>query len=305
VKAIPHYLTYLVVRIFICLVQAVRMETCARLADLLATICTDFVPLRKKLINENLRHAFPELSNERRRRLAKRMWKHLFVLVAEVAHAPRKIHETNWRDFVRLKNADVLVRLLLDDRPLLLVSGHFGNFEIAGFVLGVLGFPTYTVARPLDNPYLDAFVGRFRGATGQHIVPTKGGYDQIQAVLRSGGTMAFLADQYAGSKGCWVKFFGRPASAHKAIALLALDNDAPMAVGAARRLEAPLRYEMAISGVADPREVEDARIHGIRPLTEWYTRTIEEIVRRAPDQYWWLHDRWKDRRNPRQRQRAA
>ena len=64
--------------------------------------------------------------------------------------------------------------MLLDDRPLLLVSGHFGNFELAGFVLGILGFPTYTVARPLDNPYLHAFVNRFRGATGQHIVPTKG-----------------------------------------------------------------------------------------------------------------------------------
>ena len=218
-RNIAQFLTYLAVRIFVCLVQALRLETCAQLADVLATLLTDVVPLRRKLIDDNLRHAFPELSSQRRRKLAKRMWKHLFVLVAEVAHAPRKIHETNWRDYVRLKDADVLVRMLLDDRPLLLVSGHFGNFELAGFALGILGFPTYTVARPLDNPYLHAFVNRFRGATGQHIVPTKGGYDQILAVLRSGGTMAFLADQYAGSKGCWVTFFGRPASAHKAIAL--------------------------------------------------------------------------------------
>ena len=300
-----QFLTYLAVRIFVCLVQALRLETCAQLADVLATLLTDVVPLRRKLIDDNLRHAFPELSSQRRRKLAKRMWKHLFVLVAEVAHAPRKIHETNWRDYVRLKDADVLVRMLLDDRPLLLVSGHFGNFELAGFVLGILGFPTYTVARPLDNPYLHAFVNRFRGATGQHIVPTKGGYDQILAVLRSGGTMAFLADQYAGSKGCWVTFFGRPASAHKAIALLALDNDAPMAVGCARRLESPLHYELVVCDVADSRHVGDAAISGVRPLTEWYTAVIERIVRVAPDQYWWLHDRWKDRRSPRRRQRAA
>ena len=272
---------------------------------MLATLLTDVVPLRRKLIDDNLRHAFPELSSQRRRKLAKRMWKHLFVLVAEVAHAPRKIHETNWRDYVRLKDADVLVRMLLDDRPLLLVSGHFGNFELAGFALGILGFPTYTVARPLDNPYLHAFVNRFRGATGQHIVPTKGGYDQILAVLRSGGTMAFLADQYAGSKGCWVTFFGRPASAHKAIALSALDNDAPMAVGYARRLESPLHYELVVCDVADSRHVGDVAISGVRPLTEWYTAVIERIVRLAPDQYWWLHDRWKDRRSPRRRQRAA
>jgi KDO2-lipid IV(A) lauroyltransferase len=300
-----HYLTYLAVRIFICVVQAVRIETCERLADILATLATDVIPLRRKLIDENLQHAFPGLDQRRRRRLAKRMWKHLFLLVAEVAHAPRKIHETNWRKFVQLKDPDLLVRVLLEERPVILVSGHFGNFELSGFMLGVLGFPTYTVARPLDNPYLHDFVGRFRGATGQHIIPTKGGYDQILAVLRGGGAMAFLADQYAGTKGCWVEFFGRPASAHKAIGLLALHNDAPMAVGYAMRVGKPLQYELRICDVADPRNHEDRSVTGVRPLTQWYSRTIENIVRLAPDQYWWLHDRWKDRRKPKQKSRQA
>jgi KDO2-lipid IV(A) lauroyltransferase len=300
-----HYLAYIAVRLFICLVQAVRIETCERIADILATIATDVIPLRRKLVDENLRHAFPELDERRRRRLAKRMWKHLFLFVAEVAHAPRKIHETNWRQYVRLQDADLLVRVLLDNRPAILVSGHFGNFELCGFMMGVLGFPTYTVARPLDNPYLHEFVGRFRGATGQHIIPTKGGYDQIQAVLRGGGAMAFLADQYAGTKGCWVQFFGRPASAHKAIGLLALDNDAPMAVGYAMRLGKPLQYQLTICDVADPRDTADRTVTGVRPLTQWYSRTIEEFVRLAPDQYWWLHDRWKDRRSTKQRSRQA
>jgi KDO2-lipid IV(A) lauroyltransferase len=206
---------------------------------------------------------------------------------------------------VRLEQPELLVKVLLDERPAILVSGHFGNFELSGFMLGVLGFPTYTVARPLDNPYLHDFVGRFRGATGQHIIPTKGGYDQILAVLRSGGAMAFLADQYAGTKGCWVEFFGRPASAHKAIGLLALHNDAPMVVGYAMRRGKPLQYELRICEVADPRNTEDRSVTGVRPLTQWYSRVIEDIVRRAPDQYWWLHDRWKDRRKPKQKSRQA
>ena len=129
------------------------------------------------------------------------MWEHLFLLVLEVAHTPRKIHETNWRDYVRLTNEDELVRSLLDDRPVLIVTAHLGNFEVGGYVLGVLGFPTYTVARTLDNPYLDRFVNRFRGGTGQHIIPKNGGYDQIVEVLARGGTMTFLADQYAGPEG--------------------------------------------------------------------------------------------------------
>jgi Kdo2-lipid IVA lauroyltransferase/acyltransferase len=295
-------LTYLAVRVFICVVQTLPMDACERLAGLLATLCCDILGIRRRIVEENLRHAMPGISDEQRRELAWRMWRHLFLLVAEVAHAPRKIHETNWRQFVRLDRSDILVRALLDDRPVLLVSGHFGNFELAGFVLGILGFPTYTVARTLDNPYLDAFVNRFRGATGQHIIPKNGGYDQILSVLRRGGTMAFLADQYAGSKGCWVNFFGRPASAHKAIALFALDNNAPLVVGYARRLDNPLAYELAVQDIADP-QCLPAEQRGIRELTQRYTAALEAVIRRQPDQYWWLHDRWKDKRGVRSRRR--
>jgi KDO2-lipid IV(A) lauroyltransferase len=86
---------------------------------------------------------------------------------------------------------------------------------------------------------------------------------------------------------------------------LALDNDAPMAVGFAMRMGKPLQYELTICDVADPRNTEDRSVSGVRPLTQWYSRTTEEFVRRAPDQYWWLHDRWKDRRSAKQRTRQA
>jgi len=305
VRKIVDYLLYLLVRIFVCFVQAISLETCDRVAGLLATLCMHVIPLRRKLIDENLRHAYPAMSAAERHALAWRMWKHLYLLVAEVAHAPRKIHQTNWRDYVQIKQADGMVRRLIADRPFLIVSGHFGNFELAGYILGILGFPTYSVARTLDNPHLNAFIAKFRGATGQHIIPTKGGYDDILAVLARGGTMALLADQYAGSKGCWVNFFGRPASAHKAIALLALDSDAPLAAGYTMRLDGPLKYELGVWGFVDPRDASaEADRQGIGPLTQWYTSAIEGFVRKAPDQYWWLHDRWKDRRKQRRKKAA-
>jgi KDO2-lipid IV(A) lauroyltransferase len=232
------------------------------------------------------------------------MWEHLFLLVLEVAHAPRKIHETNWRDYVSLRAEAPLVRMLLSDRPTVIVMAHFGNFEVAGYVLAVLGFPTFTVARTLDNPYLNRFLNRFRGSTGQQIIPKKGGYGQIVHVLSGGGTMALLADQYGGPKGCWVEFFGRPASAHKAIALLALDNDAPVAVCSAQRLGRPLHLELHAAAIADPGR-RDGDLQSVRGLTQWYTRRLEEIIRRAPQQYWWLHRRWKDTRQPRRRPKQA
>jgi KDO2-lipid IV(A) lauroyltransferase len=190
--------------------------------------------------------------------------------------------------------------MLIDDRPAVIVTGHFGNFEVGGYLLGVLGFPTFTVARTLDNRYLNRFVNGFRGATGQYIISKNDGFDQILAVMARGGTMTFLADQYAGPKGCWVEFFGRPASAHKAIALLAVEHDAPVAVCYSRRLESPMQFEMAFAGKADPREAGSG-IGSIRDLTQWYTARLEEAVRQTPDQYWWLHRRWKDPRPARRK----
>lgn len=302
-KAVVDYLVYVVVRILICVAQAIRIETGKTLADGVAWLFCDVLRVREQVVDENLRHAFPEWSETQRGRVKRRMWRHLFLLVLEVAHAPRKIHETNWRRYVRLKDSDRLVRLLLDDRPTLIVTAHFGNFEVAGYVLALLGFPTYTVARTLDNPYLDRFLNRFRGQTGQYIIPKNGGYDQILEVLGRGGAMTLLADQYAGRKGCWVEFFNRPASAYKAIALLALDNDARVAITSARRLDRPLHLELATSAVADPREAQDD-LGTIQELTQWYTSRLEEFIRQTPEQYWWLHRRWKDPRKNRGKKAA-
>ncbi|MCE5302484.1 MAG: lysophospholipid acyltransferase family protein [Planctomycetaceae bacterium] len=303
-RRVVDYGVYWVVRVLVCVAQAVRIETGQQIARLLAWLFCDVLHVRSGVVDDNLAHAFPEMSATERLRLARRMWEHLFVMVIEVAHAPRKIHETNWRRYVTLANSAELVEYLLDDRPVLIVSAHLGNFEAGGYVLGVLGFPTYTIARTLDNPYLNRFIGRFRGATGQHIIPKKGGFDQILEVLARGGAMTFLADQYAGPKGCWVEFFGRPASAHKAIALLALRNNARLSASAIRRLDRPLHFELINYATVDPHEVGNT-IGTVRELTQWYTARLEELIRIVPDQYWWLHRRWKDTREKKRAKQAA
>ncbi|MGQ9576076.1 MAG: lysophospholipid acyltransferase family protein [Thermoguttaceae bacterium] len=297
---VRDWLAYLIVRVAICVVEALKPEEGQGLARRLAWLMTHVVRLRRRVVEENLRHAFPGLSAAQRQRLVRRMWEHLFVLVYEVVHATRKVRETNWRRYARLNGLAPLVRLLLGNRPVVLVTAHFGNFEIAGYLMGLFGFPSFTVARTLDNPYLDRLISRFRRATGQSIIPKVGGYERIVEVLARGGTMAFLADQYAGAKGCWVEFFGRPASAHKAIALLSLEHDAPIAVCGALRRARPLQIELKLFGIADPREAR-AEAQSVGHLTQWYTSRLEQMIREAPEQYWWLHRRWKDPRPPHRR----
>ncbi len=298
------FIVYAVVRLLICVVQGLRIETGERLARLLARLFCDVLRVRAGVVDENLARAFPAMTVSERARLARRMWEHLFLLVLEVAHSPRKIHQTNWRDYVSLRNQRELVRLLLDDRPTLIVTAHLGNFEVGGYVLGILGFPTHTIARTLDNPFLDRFLNRFRAATGQHIVPKNGGYDRIVEVLAGGGTMTFLADQYAGPKGCWVEFFGRPASAHKAVALLALEHDARISVCASRRRGRTMHFELENYAAIDPRSDADPP-PAVPELTQWYTTRLEELIRGAADQYWWLHRRWKDTRRRTKKPSAA
>ena len=250
---VVDYFAYVVVRIFICVIQALRIETGEVSARWLAWLFGDVLRIRRGVIDENLAHAFPHLAAQQRQRLSRRMWEHLFLLVLEVAHAPRKIHETNWREYMGLGGVVPLVRMLLSGRPVIIVTGHLGNFELGGFGLGVLGFPTYSVARPLDNRYLNDFLTRFRGATGQHLINKNGGYEQIEHVLSHGGAMAFLADQYAGEKGCWVEFFGRPASAYKAIALLAMEHQAAVAVHFAAAGADDAFRGMVLQAMTDPR----------------------------------------------------
>ncbi|MDO5553966.1 MAG: lysophospholipid acyltransferase family protein [Planctomycetia bacterium] len=287
------YGVYLVVRLFICLIQSLSLDACRVIASLLATVATSVVPIRKRLLEENLSHAFPELSRDERRLLIHEMWEHLILLVAEVAHAPRRVRETNWWHHVRLVDYDPVLKLLHDNRPIILVTGHFGNFEMAGYILGLLGYPTFSVARTLDNPWLERYLHEFREITGQFLISKNGGYDEILDVLRARGTMAFLADQSAGHKGVRVRFFGRDASAYKAMALLSYEYKAPIVVGySVRRDKVPLQFDMVSVGIFDPEHPPDG-VATPRQITQWFTTKLEEGIRRWPEQYWWLHNRWK------------
>jgi Kdo2-lipid IVA lauroyltransferase/acyltransferase len=295
---------YVVVRLVIAVVQALPLEVCAGGAGVLATFFTRIIRMRRRVVDENLRTAFPEMSADQRNAINWQMWRHLFLMAAEIAHTPRKVHETNWREHSQIVNQELFVRTLLCGRPLVLISAHYGNFELGGYLMGLFGFPTYTVARRLDNPYLDRFVNDFRGRTGQFMLPKQGSRDLIQEVLERGGILTLLGDQAAGKKACWVNFFGRPASTHKAVAAFSLVNQAPTMVSYARRLGAPLHYEVGPEAICDPRE-PDFQLGNIPLLAQWYTDQLESLIRRSPEQYWWLHRRWKGQPPARKRQAAG
>ena len=297
-RLISDYLVYLLVRILFCVVQSLSLEANRSFACGLAFFFTRILPIRRRLLRENLQIAFPELNNEERQRMVRTMWEHLFLMGGEVALASRKIRDHNWTDHIRLVNAEPLLGVLHQDRPVILVTGHFGNFEIGGFSLGILTHPSHSVARTLDNPYLNRFIKDFRESTGQFLISKNGGAPEIVQVLEQNGLIAFLADQSAGRKGCRVNFFDKPASTFKAIAVLALQFNAPIVVCYALRQTngagqfQMLHFDMHITEILDPLNLPP-EMQNVKDITQWFTHVLESGIRRHPEQYWWLHRRWK------------
>ena len=291
-RRFTDWLVYLAVRVFICTVQAMQMSTCRRVAAHLAWFASHVMHVREDVIDDNLREVFPSMKSSDRYRLARAMWEHLIIMACEIAHAPRKIHRTNWRRYFTMHKNRQMMEYFLDTRPTIVVSGHFGNFEMAGFAAGLLGFPSYTIIRPLDNQFLNQYINRFRSLHGQYILEKRGSSVEAESVLQRGGMLALLGDQHAGPRGCWVDFLGRPASCHKALAVFSLISGAPLLVCYARRTGTPLQFEVGLVDATDP-EVHLERCQSVRSLTMWYNAMLETVIRRNPEQYWWVHRRWK------------
>jgi KDO2-lipid IV(A) lauroyltransferase len=292
-RAWIDYLVYLVVRLVVTFAQMLTISQSYSLARFLGWATYKADGRHRRVGLENLRLAYGDRFDELQcDDIVRAVYLHFCMMIMELLHIPRKIHVTNWRQFVRLVGHAPVLDRLITGRPVILLTGHYGNWELAGYLFGLFGYPTYSVARTLDNPYLDRFLREFRERTGQKLIPKSGGYDQILEVLQSGRTLSMLADQDAGTRGMFVEFFGRPASTHKAIALLAMEHQAPVVVGVARRIGPGFRYEIRCAEVIQPEEftgsADDARL-----LTQRYTKALEELIRQDPSQYLWLHRRWK------------
>lgn len=299
------YAAYLVVRLLIGVIQVLPESKGVAICRGLAWLLSGPLPVRKNTLDENLQRIFPNASQQQRTLLGKEMWYHLMLMVCEIAWAPRRLHRCNWQAHVHFPQATAFLRHILSRRATVLVTGHFGNFEMGGYITGLMGIDTLTIARRLDNRFLHDFVTDFRGAKGQRLVDKEGCAAEVDRHLANGGILSILADQHAGDKGLWTDFLGHQASCHKALALFTLSGDAPMAVAYTIRDHQPMKFILGCAGVADPRE-GGPECAGVRQLTEWYNSRLASAISQTPEQYWWIHRRWREKTaKPKKQQLAA
>lgn len=242
----------------------------------------------------NIRRSFPEWSEQRVDATAKASMQHLIRFVIETLHTPRLIHESTWPGRLETSQLGEAVAALNSDRPVILVTGHMGNFELLGYALATMGYPVDALARPLDNPLVYDWLLGIRERKGMRVITKWDATDQMTSVLQRGGALAFIADQNAGEKHMFVPFMGRLASAYKSIALLAQRYDATVVCGYAMRKGDRFDYEIGTTDVIHPEDWADVR-DPLYYITARYARALELAVRRCPEQYWWMHRRWKSR----------
>jgi KDO2-lipid IV(A) lauroyltransferase len=294
-SAVVDYAVYVLVRVIVCLIQMLSLRASLSLARGLAWLVYHVDKRHRVVALENLRQAFPGRWTEAELdRLVRGVYRHFCTMALEIVHIPRKLHAHTWRRYLDLdtENGQPVVDALLSQRPVLFVNGHFGNWELAGYSLGLFGFKCYAIARPLDNPFVDDFLRAFRERTGQKLLAKHGDFDRIQEILSQGGVLSTLADQDAGARGLFVDFFGRPASTHKAVALLALQHRVPVVVTGACKVGEPMHYAMQVVDFILPEEYE-GKPDAMRNMTQRFTTALERLIRRFPEQYFWVHRRWK------------
>ena len=291
---VEQWLVYVLLRGFLFFVFLFPVEKVLKFARFLGRgLWKHYTRGRERAI-ENLRASFPDKDDAWIEQTGIRSFENLVMLAVDVVFSPRVIQKEKWEQYSSYKNVEWVKWMMAEHKPLLLVSGHYGNFEIMGYLLGEFGFEIYSIARPFDNKFLNKYLYDVRQRKGQKIIDKKGASESMEQIVRQGSTLCFIAGQDAGKKGIFVDFFGRKASTYKSIGLLAIQYNLPIGVGVSRRAGDKFFFEIEMVRLIMPDEWKD-KDDPLLWITQEYTKAFEDSIRKDPTQYWWIHRRWKTR----------
>ena len=295
-RALRHRLEYLFLRAVagVCLVlpEVLADRAGAALGWVVARVGRP----RWKVVEDHLRRAFPEADEGWRRRVGLRCYAHLgaeAVAVFRLAAMGRR----GVRERTRVTGLEVVDAAVREGRGVILLSAHLGNWEVGGAALVARGFPIDVVVARQRNELFDRYLTRSRERLGFGIIPRSEGRRGVLATLGAGRLAGILGDQDARRAGVFVDFFGHPASTARGPAVLALRSGALMVTLFAVRLPGwRPRYQVWLEALDEEAVMggaEGGRGARVAAITQAFTTRIEEYVRRYPDQYFWLHKRWK------------
>lgn len=243
----------------------------------------------------NLRTAFPEKSEGERHRVLRSAYRQWGWLLAEFARFPRH-NMVSIEEVIVYDGLENYLEAAQRGRGVLYLTAHVGAWELSSFSHSLHGYPLSYVNRPLDNPHIDALVNRYRCLGGNRSIDRRNAARAIFEVLRQGGTVGILMDQNTlrDDSSVFVDFFGVPASTTVGLARIALRTDAAVVPGFVlwdeERGRYRLRFDPAVPLARSGETERDVVENTVR-----FTKVIEDCVRRYPEQWFWIHRRWKTR----------
>jgi Kdo2-lipid IVA lauroyltransferase/acyltransferase len=246
---------------------------------------------RRRMALTNIESAIPDLAPADRRRVCRGSFQHLGLMLVEFASLLTQPPKRSLEGIV-LEGLDHLQKTMAIHGRALVLSAHLGNWEFLALSHRLMGFPATVVVRPLDAPGLDTLAERLRSRAGVELIDKRGALRPVLGALRRGRLVALLLDQNASRReGIFASFFGRPASTPKSLAVLALRTRTPVVPMFIYRTGIE-RHRVVIHPPLFVEDAPDAEL-AVADLTQRCTTAIEAAIRVAPDQWMWIHNRWR------------
>ena len=264
------------------------------LAAGVARILYALSPKLRKTAEVNLRIAFPDWTETQRNAAIRKMVRNLGWMAAEFARFPKYSKETI-KEIVVLDRHENFLEGQRRGRGVLILTGHIGAWELSSFVHALYGYPLHYMARPLDNQRIDALVNSYRCASGNNPIFKNESARVMLKILKESGTIGILADQNTmPEEAVFVDFFGVPASTTTGVARVALHTDAAVVPGYVVWDESIRKYRLMFEPAVELIRTGDTE-RDVRENTQRFTKVIEDIIRKFPEQWVWMHGRWSAR----------
>lgn len=262
-----------------------------RAAALLGRIWFRLDGRRRRYARKFLGEAYPDLSEREVMRLGSAATASLFKVPLDMARLTRLLARGG--DLSEVVDFRAIEREVEGvARPYFALSGHLGGWEVAAAAMGALAGEAHGIARITKNPLLNGWLARTRGAVGLNIYPRRGGFRDLARAMAQGGVGLQVVDQNQRLRGVFAPFFGRIASCERAAASLAIRRGYPLVFTAAIRKGVGFRFEMIAEPSFVPERTGDKAADLYRAVVQINER-LERMIRRAPDQYVWIHDRYR------------
>jgi KDO2-lipid IV(A) lauroyltransferase len=248
----------------------------------------------RRIALRGLTLAFPEKDLKERNAIARSAFRNLARVAAEFFSLPR-LNEKNFTRYITFEGLENFQKAYEKEKGILILTAHFGNWEWMAALFPLQSHhPVHVVVRPLDSRFLDSMVEQLRMRTGNQAIPKQKAMGQILRLLKAGEIVGILLDQnMAWQEGVFVDFFGEKACTNTGMALLALKTGTPV-LPAFNIRQKDGRYRVVIEPEIPLVRTGDKE-RDVMENTQRFTQIIERYVRNYPDQWLWLHQRWKTR----------